>query len=150
MCRDEALELNKIADDLKQAGAKRVVCLLKENLPEQVDEFRKDFWHQELYLDEGKAFYKALGGGEVVKQFSLTSFLATMANPFSKDPVKANINKTKQKGVIGNLTGEGFIHGGLFVMRKTGVAEFSFVERPMGAMASLDMVKEAVKAAAAA
>lgn len=144
MCRDEALELNKNIDDLKRAGATRVVCLLKENLPEQVEEFRKDFWPGELFLDEAKGFYKALGGGKIRKQFDTASFVTTLANPFSNDPVKANIKNSKSKG---NLTGEGYIHGGLYVVRSTGVAELGFLEENLGDVCPIDRIKDAVQAA---
>jgi len=150
MCRDEAMELNKHIDELKQTGAKRVVCVLKENIPAQVEEFREGFWQGELFLDEDKGFFKALGGGEVISRFSTASFLAMLANPFRSNPVKENIAKTNKKGVQGNLKGEGFVQGGLYVVRKTGVAELGFVEDPMGSMATIEMVKEAVSAAAAA
>jgi hypothetical protein len=147
MCRDEAVALHEIADELKQAGAQRVVCLLKENLPEQVEEFRSKFWPGELFLDEEQGFYKALGGGQVLKKHTTSSFLMTLMNPFSSDPVKKHIKRTKSDQ---NLTGEGLIHGGLYVVRKTGIAELGFVEDDLGVVCPTDKIKEAVQAAQAA
>lgn len=148
MCRDEAIELSKHVDDLKQAGAKRVVCLVKENIPDQIEEFRKDFWREELFMDEAKGFFKALGGGELVQEFpSNSSFLMTMMNPFNKNPVKKKLSQGKAKG---NIAGEGLVHGGLYVMRKTGVAELSFLEERLGDTCPINQIKEAVQAASAA
>eukprot|EP00746_Dinoflagellata_sp_MGD_P007721 gnl/MRDRNA2_/MRDRNA2_115345_c0_seq1.p1 gnl/MRDRNA2_/MRDRNA2_115345_c0~~gnl/MRDRNA2_/MRDRNA2_115345_c0_seq1.p1 ORF type:complete len:148 (+),score=32.74 gnl/MRDRNA2_/MRDRNA2_115345_c0_seq1:258-701(+) len=147
MCRDEAVTLHQNADDLKQAGAKRVVCLLKEDLPDQVEEFRNKFWPGELFLDQDKGFYKALGGGQYLKKHSTSTFLMTLLNPFSADPVKDHISKAKSET---NLTGEGYIHGGLYVVRQTGITELGFVEEDLGVVCPINKVKEAVQAACAA
>lgn len=141
------MELNKNIDDLKQAGASRVVCLLKEDLQGQVEEFRKDFWPGELFLDESKGFYKALGGGKFRKMYNDATFVTMLVNPFADDPVKGKLRKVKAET---NLKGEGFIHGGLYVMRKTGVAELGFAEENLGDVCSINVIKEAVQAAKAA
>eukprot|EP01045_Picozoa_sp_COSAG04_P052084 COSAG04_NODE_22011_length_363_cov_0.590909_1_plen_81_part_10 len=46
-----------------------LACIVKEHIPEQIAEFQPKYWgSDELYLDEGLGFYKALGGGEVQKK----------------------------------------------------------------------------------
>lgn len=150
MCREEAKELNNNVDDLKQAGAKRVVCLLKENLSDQVAEFQKDWWTGELFLDESKSFYKAIAGGQFKKTHSNTSFVCTMLCPCSKDPMKAHAMKVYKNKTPMNFKGEGFIQGGVYVVRKTGVAELGFLEENMGDRCPIDEIKGAVQAAKAA
>merc|ERR1712113_1252755 len=58
-------------------------------------------------MDSEKEFFKALGGGSVYQPYSLVTFLATLANPFSKARLKSSLGRDKE--VVGNMTGEGFI-----------------------------------------
>jgi len=142
MCRDEAAELNKHVADLKQAGATRVVVIVKESIPGQLEEFQ-GFWPGEIFMDEAHAFYKALAGG-VPRRFRMRDFLLSMVNPFSRSPAKANLQKMKSQN---NLVGEGLIPGGLYVMRSTGVAELAFVEENAGDKCSIDQIIDAVEKA---
>ena len=54
----------KLEPELKAMGV-NLVCLLHENLPDEVAAFKPAFWPGELYLDKDLAFFAALGGGEV-------------------------------------------------------------------------------------
>ncbi len=78
LCRAEASKLHKVAPQLEAAGV-RLVAVLQEDLPEQVAEFSAQYWPGELYLDQDKALFAAVGGG-AVRRGSLLTFL----NPFSR------------------------------------------------------------------
>lgn len=145
MCR---LELQKAAAqiaEMKAAGASRVVALVKEDVGTEVADLKEGFWPEELFLDQDQSFYRALGGGEVHKPFGLTSFMAMLANPFSKARTKAAIAEAKP--VKANLIGEGFVQGGVYVIRPDGKAEYAFLEAELGDRAPLENVIEAVRQA---
>mmetsp|Transcript_93875 Transcript_93875/g.265184 ORF Transcript_93875/g.265184 Transcript_93875/m.265184 type:complete len:137 (+) Transcript_93875:257-667(+) len=129
------------------AGATRVVLLVKEDIGTEVADLRKDFWKGEVLLDSPMAFYKALGGGDVHKRYSLATFLAMIMNPFSSARAKRNINEAKKVNVPGNFVGEGFIHGGCYVLRADGTPAFCHLEDDLGDPAVLDEVVQAVAAA---
>lgn len=133
---------------MKAAGASRVVALVKEDIDNEVAEFRAGFWPEEVHLDETRSFYKALGGGDEHKEFSgVTSFLATLVNPFSKSRSKGNMSEATAKGFEGNLKGEGFVQGGVYVIRQDGTAAYTFLEEHIGDGAPAEDVVEGVKAA---
>mmetsp|Transcript_1686 Transcript_1686/g.2218 ORF Transcript_1686/g.2218 Transcript_1686/m.2218 type:complete len:140 (-) Transcript_1686:334-753(-) len=102
-----------------------LVATVKEDLPAdkegevgEVVAFQREFWPDaDIYLDQEMKFYQAIGGGSP-KKSSLASFLMKLANPFSQ--LLKNVKKSK--GVNGNYKGEGFIHGGVYVVKK-GAAE---------------------------
>ena len=54
----------KLKPELDKVNCK-LVCLLHENLPEEVAAFKPEFWPGDLYLDTEKAFFAAVGGGKV-------------------------------------------------------------------------------------
>lgn len=116
------------------------MCLLKENIPEEVSEFHvEDYWPTStpLYLDDDMTFFKALGGGKLRKG-SLLSFL----NPWSSIYKRL---KVVQKDVkVSNLKGEGTIFGGLYVVSKRGI-HYQHVEKDFGVAAPIDEVIEACK-----
>ena len=120
----------------------RLVAVLNEDLPEQVAAFAKDFWPGELYLDQEKAFFAAVGGG-TVRRGTLLTFL----NPFSR--VWANAKAAK--GVEGNFEGDGLTYGGLLVVRpRSGAVEYAFQEETFGDHAPHeDVLAAALRAAAA-
>ena len=68
MCRSEAMRLHALKPKFDAAGCD-LVCLLKENIPEQVDQFLAgggvagEFWSKEtpLFLDDDMTFFRALG-----------------------------------------------------------------------------------------
>jgi len=142
MCREEAHKLWQKEAELEQLGA-RLVCVVKEVLPEQITQFVPKYWSGELYHDEDKGFFKALGGGQV-RQKGVFSLLG--------GTVRSNNSRASQylKDVGGesNLTGEGFIMGGLYVLDASGNVTYSFVEENFGDHAPLDTVMAAVKTTA--
>mmetsp|Transcript_21972 Transcript_21972/g.70778 ORF Transcript_21972/g.70778 Transcript_21972/m.70778 type:complete len:147 (+) Transcript_21972:211-651(+) len=93
-------------------------CTVKEDLKEgeeasEIEAFRAYWPSAPIYLDEEMNFYRAVGGGEKT-QSSLATFLLKLMNPWSQ--VKKNMKRAE--GVDGNLKGEGFIHGGVYVVKK--------------------------------
>mmetsp|Transcript_53129 Transcript_53129/g.95333 ORF Transcript_53129/g.95333 Transcript_53129/m.95333 type:complete len:150 (+) Transcript_53129:179-628(+) len=146
MCRKEALKVSSHLDEFKEAGASRIVGLVKEDIPNEVDDFRKDYWKGEVHMDRDMAFYKALGGGEVYQPFGLASFVAMLANPFSKSKTRQNsLNIPKE--IEKNTIGEGFISGGSFVLTKDGTPVFSFLETDYGEHAEVQDLLDALKKA---
>jgi len=142
-CRSEATKLYNAKPAINAAGCD-LVCLLKENIDEEVAEFHtEDYWPGDLYLDNDLVFYKALGGGTVHKA-SLLSFL----NPWSSIYKKYGKIKTEVKA--SNLKGEGTITGGLYVVGAQGGVQYQFAEKEFGDHAPLEEVLAACKAAAAA
>eukprot|EP00927_Polykrikos_kofoidii_P064207 TRINITY_DN59283_c0_g1_i1.p2 TRINITY_DN59283_c0_g1~~TRINITY_DN59283_c0_g1_i1.p2 ORF type:complete len:135 (-),score=33.64 TRINITY_DN59283_c0_g1_i1:70-474(-) len=129
---------------MKAAGASRIVALVKEDVGTEVADFRKDFWSGEVMLDGEKAFFAALGGGKVWKPFSLASFLAMMLNPFSKAKSKMNIQDVQKVGTKGNMTGEGFVHGGTYVLRADGTPTYSYLEGEIGEHPLIEDVVRAI------
>lgn len=81
-------------------------------------------------------FFKALGGGKLLKDKFLSGFLL---NPRAI----ANYKRAKATGLDQNFNGEGEIKGGLFIVGrgKTGIA-YQFVERNFGDWAPISEVFE--------
>lgn len=148
MCRAEAQRVYSRKPDLDQAGVS-LVGIVKEDLPGEIDAFREGYWPDApLYMNSGLEFYRALHG-EKEKKTSMASFLAKIANPWST----VNKNLKKAGDTKGNMVGEGFIHGGVMVVKK-GTKEgdpaiFSHSEAEIGDAPSTDVLIEAAKKAAA-
>ena len=144
LCRGEAVKVYERKREFDALGC-TLACVLKEGLPAEVEEFKRDFWPEHLYLDEDKAFFKAVGGGKL-KKGSLSAIL----NPFSR--IWKHAGDAKKAGVKEhNLNGEGLITGGMFVMKpgSQGV-QYQFQERNLGDHAPIEDVLAAAKAASEA
>lgn len=116
------------------------MCLLKENIPEEVTAFHnEDYWptSSPLYLDQDMTFFKALGGGKVRKG-SLMSFL----NPWSA--IYKRYKEVKDDVKDSNLKGEGTIFGGLYVVSNQGI-HYQHVEKDFGDAAPIEEVLAACK-----
>ena len=102
----------------------------------QVKYFWPRYWGGVVLLDRSRDFYKALGGGKLVKEKFLSGFLL---NPRSL----SNYKRAKAMGIQQNFKGEGEIKGGLFIVGsgKTGIA-YQFVERNFGDWAPVAEVIE--------
>lgn len=87
-----------------------------------------------MVYDRGMEFFKALGGGKLLKDKFISGFLL---NP----QAIANYKKAKATGLENNFKGEGEIKGGLFIVGrgKTGIA-YQFIERNFGDWAPLPEV----------
>ncbi|KAK9818166.1 hypothetical protein WJX72_008085 [[Myrmecia] bisecta] len=142
MCRAEARKLFGLKPTLDSLGV-RMVCIVHEWLPAEAAAFKPAYWGGELYLDEEKQLFKALGGGQLRKGSHLT-----LLNPRSS--VWKNVKEAKTVVDDHNFKGSGLILGGLFVMRPgEGGVEYMFVEQNFGDHASQDAVIEACRRATA-
>lgn len=121
---------------------------MKEAIPDQIDQFVPRYWgaDAELYLDEGRQFFKYLGGGEEKSKgiFSLVSSAVRKANG------AASSYLASVEGGGSNLTGEGFVLGGLLVVRQGGAIQLAHSESTFGDLADLDSVIDAARVASAA
>lgn len=92
----------------------------------QVKDFWPRYWGGVVLYDRGQEFFKALGGGRLLKDKFISGFLL---NPRAI----ANYRRAKASGVENNFKGEGEIKGGLFIVGrgKSGVA-YQFIERNFG------------------
>merc|ERR1712137_723933 len=138
--------MGRMRNEMTAAGATRIVALVKEDIDKEVDNFR-EYWGGEILLDKDLRFYKALGGGTEYKSRSLVGFMAILANPFSKSTVKKNLARTNATDVKQNFSGEGFVSGGVYVMRKDGTAAYSFLEEELGDFAPFAEVISGVEEA---
>ena len=86
----------------------------KDGQPGEVAAFREGFWPGlPVFLDEERAFYDALGGGAANATGGVLAFLAKLANPWNR--LKKNARRAGN--TQGNMVGEGFVHGGCYVVR---------------------------------
>lgn len=119
-------------------------CILKENIGSEVDDFITTAWDhgENLYMDQQLEFYKAVAGGQL-KSSSAAGFLFKYMTGYGK--VSSNIKRTESNGFSGNLKGEGFTKGGLFVVRQDGSIAYQFHEDEIGDHAPLADVLEACR-----
>lgn len=104
----------------------RMVAVVKEE--KGVDEFR-NYWPLPIYLDSSRAFYKDLHGGKENK--------ASMFSLLGSGPRK-NIARASAKGFEGNLSGEGFVLGGVGLYDKEKGVIFEHAEREFGDHAKVE------------
>ena len=99
----------------------------------QIEQFHPKFWPGVLYLDEDKAFYKAIGDGKVVKGSP-----AALLNPFSQ--AWKNVRAAKENIKEHNLKGDGLKMGGDLVINKQGDIVWKHSEKTFGDLPSVDEV----------
>lgn len=99
MCREEAQELSSLHSELSNTGVE-LHAVVHE--PRGVDQFRP-FFKGEIHLDSERRFY-----GPKHRWMFLSGFLRLS--------VWTSIFRAKNKGVSGNMDGEGRLLGGLFVI----------------------------------
>ena len=106
---------------------------------EQVKDFWPRYWGGVVLFDRGRDFFKALGGGKLLKEKFISGFLL---NP----QALANYKRAKARGIDNNFKGEGEIKGGLFIVGsgKAGIA-YQFIERNFGDWAPIAEVIEICK-----
>lgn len=122
--------------------------MVKESLDTEVEDFNQGFWQGAgpvggVYLDKPMHLYKQLGGGEVKKETAL-SFFMDMLNPWSTFHTP---DVAARWGVKGNLKGEGFQKGGLYVLSKGGTMAYAYPEKKIGDRAPFHEVVGALKGA---
>ncbi|KAG0287765.1 hypothetical protein BGZ96_008351 [Linnemannia gamsii] len=132
-CREEARIFDAQRQTIENDMGIKMVCVVHEK--EGADIFQKEFWHGEVYHDQAKDFYKALGNGRL-----RTGGWEQMTRP----SFWGNLIRNKRSGVKGNFIGDGSILGGLLLVQKgdQGVA-YEHIENVWGDIARADHVLEA-------
>lgn len=92
----------------------------------QVKDFWPRYWGGVVLHDRNMEFFKALGGGEPLKDKFISGFI------FNPRAI-ANYRRAKAMGIKQNFKGEGEIKGGLFIVGggRSGIA-YQFIERNFG------------------
>ncbi|XP_076909839.1 uncharacterized protein LOC143567259 [Bidens hawaiensis] len=135
MCRAEAHKLYSKKPIFDALGI-NMVAVLHEHIESEVRDFWPRYWGGVVLLDKNMDFFKALGGGSLLKDKFISGFLF---NPRAR----ANYKRAKAMGIEQNFRGEGEIKGGLFILGKgkSGVA-YQFIERNFGDWAPLSEIIE--------
>uniref|UniRef100_A0A8D0AHH7 Peroxiredoxin-like 2A n=1 Tax=Sander lucioperca TaxID=283035 RepID=A0A8D0AHH7_SANLU len=101
MCREEAAELSSLKPQLDELGVP-LYAVVKEDVSTEVQNFRL-YFKGEIFLDEKRRFY-----GPRERKLGLMAFLRV--------GVWMNGLRAFQRGFMGNVLGEGFVLGGVFVI----------------------------------
>ncbi|XP_052186051.1 uncharacterized protein LOC127797300 [Diospyros lotus] len=135
MCRAEAHKLYAKKPIFDALGV-RLFAILHEEIEGEVNDFWPRYWGGVILFDKGMDFFKALGGGKLLKDKFISGFLL---NPRAI----SNYKRAKAIGLESNFRGEGEIKGGLFVVGKgrSGIA-YQFIERNFGDWAPLAEILE--------
>ncbi|CAA3011720.1 Hypothetical predicted protein [Olea europaea subsp. europaea] len=125
MCRAEAHQLYTKKPIFDALGV-QLFAVLHEHIESEVKDFWPRYWGGAVLFDRGMEFFKALGGGKLLKDKFISGFL------FNPRAI-ANYKRAKAMEVDQNFKGEGEIKGGLFIVGKgkSGVA-YQFIERNFG------------------
>jgi len=120
MCRNQAKELSAAFARVPPGHFPKVrlVAVVRENHDGEIDGFAK-FWPHDIVFDLDSMLYKALFDG-ILRTTSGLKLAADVVQPCS--PIIQNWVKAKG-GDVGddyNFKGDGFTHGGLFVMAARG------------------------------
>lgn len=85
----------------------------------------KEHFDYPLYRDENLDFYRAFGDKKITEDISLWSLL----NPFKLYRGMKDMGKRmKEKGLEGNLVGEGLKKGGIIVFGSDGEPKYAYPE----------------------
>ncbi|KAJ9140619.1 hypothetical protein P3X46_031247 [Hevea brasiliensis] len=135
MCRAEAHQLYTKKPIFDALGI-QLIAVLHEYIESEVKDFWPRYWGGVILYDRDRQFFKALGGGELLKDKFISGFI------FNPRAI-ANYKRAKAMGIKQNFKGEGEIKGGLFIIGrgKTGIA-YQFIERNFGDWAPLAEVIE--------
>jgi len=101
LCREEAAELSSLKPQLDELGVP-LYAVVKEDVGTEVQNFRP-YFKGEVFLDEKRCFY-----GPRERKMGLLAFLRV--------GVWLNGLRAFKKGFMGNVLGEGFVLGGVFVI----------------------------------
>ncbi|KAL7163677.1 hypothetical protein ACSBR2_039738 [Camellia fascicularis] len=135
MCRAEAHQLyskKPIFDALEV----QLFAVIHEHIEAEVKDFWPRYWGGSVIYNKDMEFFKALGGGKLLKDKFISGFLF---NPRAIE----NYKRAKATGMEQNFKGEGEIKGGLFIVSRgrSGIA-YQFIERNFGDWAPLPEVIE--------
>uniref|UniRef100_A0AAR2JBX3 Peroxiredoxin-like 2A n=1 Tax=Pygocentrus nattereri TaxID=42514 RepID=A0AAR2JBX3_PYGNA len=101
MCREEAAELSSLRPQLDAFGVP-LYAVVKENIGMEIKNF-KPYFNGEIFLDEKRGFY-----GPRERRMGLSGFL--------RAGVWRSGWRAFQNGYWGNVWGEGFVLGGVYVI----------------------------------
>ncbi|KAJ9709462.1 hypothetical protein PVL29_001101 [Vitis rotundifolia] len=135
MCRAEAHKLYAKKPIFDALGI-QLFAIIHEHIESEVRDFWPRYWGGVVIFDRTMEFFKALGGGKLLKDKFITGFIL---NPRAI----ANYKRAKAMGIEQNFKGEGEIKGGLFVVGsgRSGIA-YQFIERNFGDWAPIPEVIE--------
>ncbi|KAM7264610.1 hypothetical protein ACFE04_002293 [Oxalis oulophora] len=130
MCRAEAHQLYTRKPIFDALGV-QLIAVIHEHIESEVKDFWPRYWGGIVLFDRSMEFFKALGGGKLLKDKFLSGFV------FNPRAI-ANYKRAKATGIDQNFKGEGEIKGGLFIVGrgKSGIA-YQFIERNFGDWAPL-------------
>ncbi|XP_020583339.1 uncharacterized protein LOC110026654 [Phalaenopsis equestris] len=135
MCRAEAHRLYSRKPIFDALGI-QLVAVLHEHIESEVREFWPRYWGGVVVIDQNMGFFKAFGGGRLLKDRFLTGFVLN-------SEAKANYRAAKATGLEGNYRGERHIKGGMFIVRRgRGGIAYQFIERNFGDWAPIAEVVE--------
>lgn len=131
MCREEASRLSSLKPQLEELGVP-LFAVVKEDIGTQIQDFRPHF-AGDIFLDEQQIFY----GPQQRKMGGLG---------FIRLGVWLNFFRAWKAGYQGNMEGEGFVLGGVFVIGagKQGIL-LEHREKEFGNIVSSEVVLDAVK-----
>ncbi|PIA63306.1 hypothetical protein AQUCO_00200969v1 [Aquilegia coerulea] len=135
MCRAEAHQLYS-RKPLFDALGIQLIAVLHEHIDSEVQDFWPRYWGGVVVLDHNMDFFKALGGGKLLKDKFISGFV------FNPRAI-ANYKRAKAMRLEQNFRGEGEIKGGLFIVGsgKSGIA-YQFIERNFGDWAPFPEITE--------
>ncbi|KAL6969661.1 hypothetical protein U1Q18_029369 [Sarracenia purpurea var. burkii] len=135
MCRAEAHQLYAKKPIFDALGV-QLFAVLHEHIEAEVKDFWPQYWGGVMLYDKGLEFFKAHGGGKLLKEKFISGFL------FNPRAI-ANYKRAKKMGLEQNFKGEGEIKGGLFIVGRgrSGIA-YQFIERNFGDWAPLAEIIE--------
>lgn len=135
MCRDYALRLSEIKPELDAEGVE-LVAIGHEMLG--LGEFYMEgFWKGQLFVDTSKDIFRELN----TVQGNLLGLMA-------KETLEAGKLAT-ERGTEGNLEGDGFQLGGVWVFAADGCTVFEYISRSFGDHPTPQEVLEAARSAKA-
>ncbi|KAK8916532.1 hypothetical protein KSP39_PZI023078 [Platanthera zijinensis] len=135
MCRAEAHQLYSRKPIFDALGF-QLVAVFHEQIESEVKEFWPRYWGGLVVLDQTMGFFKALGGGKLLKDNFLTGFVLN-SRAF------ANYKAAKTTEFNHNFRGGGEIKGGMFIFRRgRGGVAYQFIERNFGDWAPIAEVVE--------
>lgn len=134
MCREEAADL---CSALTEMDVPIYGVVKEEELPAPVEkekmrgtaEFATKYFCGPLFLsDEERTLYKYLGEEPI---FTPGSLFKMALNPFkARREMKAMNERFKEKGIEGNMVGDGLVKGGVLVIAPDGELKYTFPEDP--------------------
>jgi len=135
LCRTLCKNLSEIAPTIKNAGF-RLCAVGPERLG--VEQFLNGkFFDGEVYVDEGRHLYKAIGA----RRLSFVPALIKLANSSTRQL----INDGKRLSVTGDMRGDKFQLGGLIIAKEGGKMVLQHMQREYADFPSNQQILDALK-----